>query len=412
MDALHTLLDEVVRRRAALQTAQFFSSRQLAPRFSAFNFINTDELGLSQILADLLSPQGSHGQQEDFLRLFVEYCLPDVHEGSHWLPFLGNLERTKVTTEDITWASGTRRRMDIYLECHVGEEVYGICIENKPYALDQPKQLADYAKELGNRTLKHWHIVYLNESNDSPDENSIDTTTLEEWIFRKQYTSLKFSDLVGWLKACQFVCPNSSVTEFLTQLTKFIQKQFMGIENMAEDNAVLEVMNRNDDSMEASLIIHNNVKRMKGELIEKLKSDLRLHVEDYPQNIILRNMRVGNKHEKFSFGSLENIGFICFEFQDYYNNPNLGVRFLGKYKTSKFANQHKNKINGILNESIKNKRFKGSNWWPAKGKFEPFNWKSSSKPWQMIKDDTMAVKILDEVLEIYEVLTKNGYEIT
>ena len=44
-------------------------------------------------------------------------------------------------------------------------------------------------------------------------------------------------------------------------------------------------------------------------------------------------------------------------------------------------------------------------------RFEPFAWKSSGIPWQMIKDDTMAIKILDEVIEIYEVLTENGYEV-
>ena len=96
----------------------------------------------------------------------------------------------------------------------------------------------------------------------------------------------------------------------------------------------------------------------------------------------------------------------------YYNKPSLGVRFLGKFRHSEFASEHKSKINRLLNENIKNKQFESSSWWPAKDKFEPFDWRSSSKPWQMMKDDTMATKILDEVLEIYKVLIENGYEIT
>jgi len=412
MDKLRKLLNEVIKKTDALKTAQSLYSRQLAPKFNTFDFISTDELGLSRILADLLNPKGRHGQQKDFLRLFIEHCLPSIHVDSNWLPFLEHLEHTKVITEETTWASGTRRRMDIYLECKFGKETYGICIENKPYASDQVEQLTAYAQELQNRGFTHWHIVYLNETSDTPDEKSLDTATLEDWVMGNQYSALKFSGLIDWLRICQVECQNNSVTEFLAQLTKFIQKQFMGIEDMHEDNTVLEIMNRNEESIEASLIIHNNVERMKRELIEKLKSDLQIRMKDLPQNITLRHIKIGKRLEKFIFGRIENIGFICFEFQDCYIKPHLGVKFLGKFKDSEFANQHKIKINKALNDNIKNKQFKTSSWWPAEDRFEPFGWKSSSEPWQMIIDDTMAIKILDEVLEIYEALTKNGYEIT
>ncbi|MFW2476177.1 MAG: hypothetical protein ACN4EP_04650 [Sediminibacterium sp.] len=181
---------------------------------------------------------------------------------------------------------------------------------------------------------------------------------------------------------------------------------------MLKDSTVLEIMSRNEQNIEASLALHNNVEMMKKYFIEKLKLDLYLNAKNNPKKIILRNMKVDNKYEKFSFGNVENIGFICFEFQDYYNNPSLGVRFLGKFRYSEFANENKSRINRLLNQNIKDKQFKISNWWPAKGKFEPFDWRNSSKPWQMMKDDTMATKILDEVLEIYNVLIENGYEIT
>lgn len=181
---------------------------------------------------------------------------------------------------------------------------------------------------------------------------------------------------------------------------------------MLEDSKVLEIISRNEQNIEASLALYNNIERMKKDFIKKLKSDLYLNAKNYPQKIILRSMKVDNKYEKFSFGNIENIGLICFEFQDYYNKPSLGVRFLGKFRYSEFANKHKSRINELLNENIKDKQFKSSNWWPAKDKFEPFDWRISSKPWQMMKDDTMAIKILDEVLEIRKILIENGYEIT
>ncbi|ABE75569.1 hypothetical protein Pcryo_1792 [Psychrobacter cryohalolentis K5] len=198
----------------------------------------------------------------------------------------------------------------------------------------------------------------------------------------------------------------------ITSQTSIKKKQFTEVGDMNECKTALEIMRRNKNTIEASLAFHNNVEKMKKEFVGKLKLDLYLNAKSYPQKLILRNMKVDNKYEKFSFGSIENIGIICFEFQDYYNKPSLGVRFLGKFRHSEFASEHKSRIKSLLNENIKNKQFESSSWWPAKDKFEPFDWRSSSKPWQMMKDDTMAIKILDEVLEIYKVLIENGYEIT
>ena len=411
MQKLQHLLNEVIKKTDALKTAQALYSRQLAPKFNTFDYINTNELGLSQILADLLNPKGRHGQEKEFLKLFIDHCLPNITENSKWLSFIEYLEQTKVVIEETTWASGTRRRMDIYLECEADGKSYGICIENKPYASDQYEQLKDYAKELDKRKLDHWHLIYLNEHSDTPSEHSIKTNELEVLIEEDKFSALKFSSLVNWLRACQVECQNHSVTEFLAQLIKFIQKHFMVIEDMNMENAVLEIMQGSEENIEASIQISNNVDAMKKKLIDKLKSDLHSKIKNYPQNLVLKNYDIGEKYEKFNFGSLEGIGFICFEFQNYYSKPYIGVRFFGKFKGSELATIHKDKINKILTENINNKPFKKSNWWPAEANFTPFGWNISSKPWLMIRDGSMATKILDEIVEIYEVLTKNGYEI-
>ncbi len=160
------------------------------------------------------------------------------------------------------------------MRCQVGDHSYGICIENKPYAADQLDQMKDYAIELEKRKHNHWHLVYLNENNDVPSEYSVDTKTLEDWITRNQYSHLRFSDMISWLKACQVECQNYSVSEFIAQLTKFIQKHFMGIEDMNEDNAILDIIKQNAATIDASIKVSNTVNRMKKELIAKLKIDL------------------------------------------------------------------------------------------------------------------------------------------
>ena len=245
MSAFQTLINEVSQKIHALETAQALYSRQLSPDFNIFDYINTDELGLSRILAFLLDPQGNHAQQETFLKLFIEHCLPDMYEVSERQIFLNNIEKTEVFLEEVTGKNNSLRRMDIYLRCMVGNDSYGICIENKPYAADQFEQLKDYAEELEKRRHKAWHLVYLNEANEGPSEYSIDTSKLEALKKENQYSHLRFSDLIPWLKACQAECQNHSVSEFIAQLIKFIQKQFMGIKDMNEDNAVLDIIQKN-----------------------------------------------------------------------------------------------------------------------------------------------------------------------
>lgn len=408
MSTVQSLINEVNQKLNALETAQALYSRQLAPKFNTFDYINTDELGLSQILADLLNPKGSHGQEEDFLRLFIEYCLPNVTENLTWLPFIENLQQIKVFVEEITWKSGTRRRMDIYLECKADDKNYGICIENKPYAVDQFKQLEDYAKELKERKLNHWHLIYLNEHADTPSKCSINLEYLETLTVENKFSALKFSGLIDWLRACQIECQNHIVSEFLAQLIKFIQKQFMGIEDMSESNAVLEIMGQSESNLDASLMIFNNMERMKKDLIQKLKTDLISQCQSREYILDFNNIGTGSNCEYFGFKIEGNDkGFISLEFATDFTNPGLGIRFYTEKDAKNPENQpYAIEIKRLFNDHFINKKIISNKWWPAYYEFQPFDWKNSSEPWYQIKTGEMAIKILAEVDAIYD-LTKN-----
>lgn len=412
MEELQNLLNEVTKNTDALKTAQSLYSRQLAPKFNTFDFINTDELGLSKILADLLNPKGSHGQKEDFLRLFIEHCLPNVTENLTWLPFMESLQQTKVFVEEITWKSGTRRRMDIYLECKADDKSYGICIENKPYASDQFEQLKDYAEELRRRNLTHWHLVYLNEHADTPSEYSIKPVDLEALIAENQFSALKFSGLIDWFKACQAECQNNSVTEFLAQLIKFIQKQFMGIEDMSMKDMVLELMQQNDENIEASIQISNNVEAMKNQLVQKLIQDIQTEFSkkysEKPYRLDITNIGEGKNYEQINLISSNfNNGYICFEFQSAnFNYPCLGFKFNSRDEVKSCLNAENMKT--VLNKNLTGDKVGSSPLWPAYYYFEPQDWKSSSEAWLMIKNGEMAGKILEEMDNVFKVLNENG----
>lgn len=375
MSTVQNLINDVSQKVKALETAQALYSRQLSPEFNTFDYINTDELGLSRILAALLDPMGSHAQQGVFLKLFIEHCLPTIYKAPEWQIFLDNVDKTKVFVEQVTSRSNSLRRMDIYLQCRVGDNSYGVCIENKPYAGDQFEQLKDYAIELEERHPKAWHLVYLNESDNGPSEYSIKADNLKALTDKKRFTHLRFSELLGWLKACQVECQNHSVCEFLAQLIKFIQKQFMGIKDMNEDNAVLEIMKQSESNLDASLKIYKNVQKMRIELIQKLKAGLISKCQDREYTLDFDNIGKGKNCEYFGFRMKDDpIGFISLEFATDFNNPVLGIRFYTEEDTKDPDNQpYAIEVKRVFNHQFTNNKIVSNKWWPAYYEFQPFD---------------------------------------
>ena len=76
--AISQLLSQVSQELKALEIARQRYAKQLSPDFSVFNYIYTDEMMLSRIIADLLNPTGEHAQGTVFLSLFLKTLdLPD-----------------------------------------------------------------------------------------------------------------------------------------------------------------------------------------------------------------------------------------------------------------------------------------------------------------------------------------------
>ena len=106
------LLDRVSNELKALETARQRYAKQLAPNFSVFDYIYTDEMMLSRIIADLLNPQGKHAQGITFFSLFLDILNLSNEEDNEWRNI--DLEQAKITvqTEKMTLKN---RRMDIYI---------------------------------------------------------------------------------------------------------------------------------------------------------------------------------------------------------------------------------------------------------------------------------------------------------
>lgn len=191
--------------------------RASAPHFNVFNWIRPDENRLSDILADLLDPGGSHGQGDIFLRLLLEMLKMPLDS-----------EKTEMTTvyrEALTYnIKQCLRRIDVLLE--IESDIF-IALENKLYSGDQPHQLKDYMEHLEKcceRTGKISVLIFLAPNKRIP--TSIKKEKMEKYkedrrLFCWSYTK----DIRSWLIKCRGFCCSERVRIFLGDFMAYIRNE-------------------------------------------------------------------------------------------------------------------------------------------------------------------------------------------
>lgn len=238
--------------------------------FNLFNLLDRreDEVKThSAFIAELLNPEGSHNQGNEFLWLFLEMLYDKKKDDQLWkdaeLPSKDELTGVKVEKEKsigkIIEDTGTGGRMDIYLS----NSRMQICIENKIYASEQYIQLSRY-NEYINRYKKHGNmLLYLTLKGDASKETEINQG--------KHYYTLSYKeDILKWLDNCfrvsvdlpilresikQYVILIKSLTNQLSSNTmkdethKLILNHIRGSEIIANefDNAIEYISNKLKD---------------------------------------------------------------------------------------------------------------------------------------------------------------------
>ncbi len=408
MQEVQYLLKTVSNEIQLINTSKRLYAKQLAPEFSIFNYISTNETNLSYVLADLLNPKGSHQQDDLFLKNFIKICLPNL-QCQAWNKFLDNLANISVKTEVITSANQSYRKMDIYL---TDGNNYGICIENKPYAKDQSNQLSDYYQELSKKH-SYKHLVYLAQN--LPSDKSVKKETLEQWQINNEFSHISYHDLVYWLNACKMGCQNISVLEFINQFIKFIQKKFMKISDMSEQNAIVDVMLKNNESIISAIKISNQIPMLQRRLIEKLNKQLTEKINQNSNYQLYENKPVSLTEKRFSGFYIKakdyNL-YIAFEFQrDNYKDLVIGYKSLDKYLRK--GNCIYDKIAKEIIKSLPNKnKIKTTPSWFGKY-YWVFckNWQSTPDIWAKINDGSLADLIMKEIDELYENIKKHNIKI-
>lgn len=198
---------------------------QAATRFSVFRyFMRTDEhfrlreTILSGIVADLLRPDGSHGQGAEFLRLFLKEVdrrgkKKDIRQVKDY----GSLDSYAVWTE---YSTPQKRSIDIVLKNENGDQWIGI--ENKPWAGEQADQLQDYLDFLRKQD-EDACILYM--SGRGVDSNTIELGSGGYLMIPYGYNT-DGPSVAHWIDECYMHCQSDRVRWFLKELREYIQWMF------------------------------------------------------------------------------------------------------------------------------------------------------------------------------------------
>ena len=196
--------------------AQRVLDRVAATNFSVFHYFKENENLVSGIFADLLRPNGSHGQGTAFLRLFLREIdrgrMPCIRKAGDY----GALERCSVYTE---YRTSDRRRIDIVLK--LGDKWIGV--ENKPWAGDQRRQLQDYLDFLQQKD-KQACVLYL--SGAGWDAASLRDKARDHYLTSPYGLTKNGPSVAHWVAECHRHCRAENVRWFLNDLLTYIGRMF------------------------------------------------------------------------------------------------------------------------------------------------------------------------------------------
>lgn len=262
-------------RLAAARRIDLELDRALANRFNPLDYLRTDELGLSRIIADLLDPSAAHGQGAMFLLRFLER-IPDTLPGGR----LSTLEQASIDVRrERSIDSGGR--LDVAVEISLGSsQPLCVAIENKPYAADGEGQIDAYLEFLRSRYPGRFLLIYLSPHGGMPSADSLTPGASTDGLATLSYcplvqavadgdTTLQLPfALTDWLRECSLSCAVDRLRWFLRDTENFCHKTFGGI--LTSDREHLEVRKfilDSEDNLFAALAVRDAYPKTRDEVI-------------------------------------------------------------------------------------------------------------------------------------------------
>ncbi len=305
-------------------------------RFNPFQFLRTDEMGLSKILAFLLDPTETHGQGDLFLNSFLKFI--NKHQFLAYQKV--NIYLEKITKEENNEKTNKNGRHDIFIEGLLdNKRSWVISIENKLQgAVDQPKQMHTYAKDLKNYVSDSYFLIYLPIFSNNPPEKSISEDKWAELMSDKKAMVLSASMLIQWLDNTVIIAP--AVKQFCNDFKKFLSEDIMG--NTQNSNELIECLINNDKALFSALTVLETRETLYEKLMTMLVEQLKIRFNRYAKLINI-NFECGEDEGFNKKGYGLYIGNDDFGVCIYFNKRGLSDAYFGVY-----AN-HDNLFDNILN---------------------------------------------------------------
>ena len=269
MQQYQRFVDELAPRLETARALERQLDAHLARRFNVFDYLRTDELGLSRIVADLLNPEGKHGQGASFLKLLLDGC--DLKTAS---------PEARAVQIEVEKAITDNRRLDICVR------MGGFClaIENKPYAGDQPDQIRDYLKWL-RCNYQDYALIYLSRIGEPPSPESVKQTDLEGLNDAAQFQIMSYHGTEGgewndgfdryrcpyalaeWFADCRKNCSVERLWWFLREAEEFCKRRFGGhAMGSSEVDTVKKFVVSDEKNWKVGLEIHQALPRVMEEV--------------------------------------------------------------------------------------------------------------------------------------------------
>ena len=377
-----------------LRAARSAYASQFAPDFNLIDLLSPGELGLSNLLRELLDPRGSHAQGRRFLDGFIQRLgLTDL---------VANREVLSVATEAPTDANQqSRRRIDILIELAgpTSERKFAIAIENKPWAADGVDQVKDYLRHLEARYRDGYVLIYLSGHEDrTPGGQSIEKEAATIAIAARHLVVSCYAHLLPWLSACRAQCEAPAVQAFIQSFEKYIYQTFLGVRDMTERQQLITDAINSAATVEIALELSLAQSDIKGALLKKLHEQFiqkvkdkghawtppaKFDISDWIRPILIQL----SPGDKFAVG----FGF---------DQPGGGNFYYGIRKNSESEIVPPN-IKDALDKEF-NVTGKSHGLWPWYQDFEPSlkDWRVRTEPWVQIASGAMAEWMIKVVARI------------
>jgi hypothetical protein len=245
--------------------------REIGRQFNAFKLFDMNENATSRILAFLLDPKEAHGQNDVFLRLFIERFVP---------AWQGTFDYTKAhmasTTEpvDVTICDGS----------------HWLGIENKIFgAQEQNRQAERYLNSLRAAPSQKdyrliYLIIYLSPRGAGPGDYSLPAEgrrvhgahlVCGAWA-QAEEDGDQMANIADWLVDCRNQCRAENLTWFIRQFAAYVDSvNAVQKETDMIDTAIIGLALKDQQNLEAALRISKST----NEIRRKVLSTFLKHVQ-------------------------------------------------------------------------------------------------------------------------------------